>query len=89
MIISNKRESNQHPLTIKNITIAEFPTINILRVTIDQKLNLASHINAVAGRVCQSLGILQQVCLVLFLPLVSLLEKRYTSTGGGAEEIHS
>ncbi|XP_067907747.1 ribonuclease P protein subunit p14 isoform X1 [Heterodontus francisci] len=41
-----------------SITIAEFPTINILWVTIDQKLNWTSHINTVATRADQRLGIL-------------------------------
>ncbi|XP_078426247.1 3'-5' exoribonuclease 1 isoform X3 [Cetorhinus maximus] len=61
MIISNKRESNHCPLMFNGITITEPPTINILGATIDQKLNWTSHINTVATRAGQRLGILQRV----------------------------
>eukprot|EP00061_Rhincodon_typus_P000615 g12215.t1 len=44
MTITNKRQSNLRPLTFNGVTITESPTINILRVTIDQKLNWTHHI---------------------------------------------
>ena len=55
MTITNKRHSNHHPLTFNSITITESPTVNILGVTIDQKLNWTHHINTVATRAGQRL----------------------------------
>ena len=59
MTITNKRHSNHCPLTFNGVTITESPTVNILGVTIDQKLNWTHHINTVATRVDQRLGILR------------------------------
>ena len=39
MIFAKKTEENHVSLTFNNITITEFPTVNILGVTIDHKLN--------------------------------------------------
>eukprot|EP00061_Rhincodon_typus_P012210 g37801.t1 len=58
MTITNKRPSNQRPLTFIGVTITESPTIDILGVTIDQKLHWTHHINTVATRADQKLGIL-------------------------------
>lgn len=44
--ISNKRESNHLPLPFNDITIIE----SSIKITIDQKLNWASHINTMVTR---------------------------------------
>eukprot|EP00061_Rhincodon_typus_P005013 g23975.t1 len=58
MAITNERQYNHIPLTFNVVTITENPTIHILGVIIDQKLNWTHHINAVATRAGQKLGIL-------------------------------
>eukprot|EP00061_Rhincodon_typus_P013050 g39178.t1 len=63
LTISNKREHKYHPLTFSDIIISEYSTINILWVTIDQKL--ISYLNAVATRASQRLGILWKDAVVL------------------------
>eukprot|EP00061_Rhincodon_typus_P004748 g23341.t1 len=61
LTITNKRQSNHCPLTFNGVTITETPTINILGVTIDQKLNWNHHINRVATGAGQNLRILRIV----------------------------
>ncbi len=75
MTISNKRDSNHLPLTFNGIIIAESPTINILGVTIDRKLNWTSHINTVATRAGQRLGILRRVSHLLTPQSLSTIYK--------------
>eukprot|EP00061_Rhincodon_typus_P001417 g14742.t1 len=65
MTITDKRQSSLCPLTFNGVTITESPTINILAFSIDQKLNWTHHINTVATRAGQKLGILRQVTHLL------------------------
>ena len=59
------RRCNHRPLTFNGIAITESPTVNILGITIDQKLNWTHHINTMATRAGQRLGILQRVTHLL------------------------
>eukprot|EP00061_Rhincodon_typus_P003278 g19699.t1 len=62
MTITNKRLC---PLIFNGVTITESTTINILGIIIDQKLSWTHHVNIVATRAGQKLGILQQVTHLL------------------------
>eukprot|EP00061_Rhincodon_typus_P000730 g12588.t1 len=73
--ITNKRQSKHHPLTFVGVTITEFPTINILGVTIDQKLNWTHRINTVATRTGHKLGILLRVTPLLTPQSLSTIYK--------------
>ena len=75
MTITNKRYSNHRPLSFNGVTITESPTVNILGVTIDQKLNWTHHINTVATRAGQRLGILWRVTHLLTPQSLSTIYK--------------
>eukprot|EP00061_Rhincodon_typus_P019208 g9890.t1 len=75
MTITNKRQSNHSPLTFNGVTITESATINILGVAIDQKLNWTHHINTVATRAAQKLGILRRVTHLLTPQSLSTIYK--------------
>ena len=58
MTISNKGDSNDFPLTLSSIIIAESLTINVLGIRIHENLNWNRHLNHVAARAVQMPGVL-------------------------------
>eukprot|EP00061_Rhincodon_typus_P017267 g45883.t1 len=81
MTVSNKEESNHHPLTFKGISSTEFPTIDINGVTIDQKLNLLTIEREYLVSTSEvSADTMEQMtfCIAMILLLILVSDYRFT-----------